>query len=304
MLVLLESLLVFDQSLSMADAAGKLRITQSALSKRLSSLEHQLGYKVTSRQGRRIVVTPRAQHFISELSPVLAQVTDIIKTQSEPDQITLSIAMAEAIMVSWGAKLLARLMLEFPSVSFEIHSHRTTNIIERLARGSYQIGICTGLVSPLSNLIVQPLAHEPMAIVMSQNHRTQFENWRQGSGILDVICIEASSSMWRWLSPRIDEWRIRPFMQLESSVGSARLAVEGVGHALVPEGIARVIAPENRWIRLEKYTTPNTQASMLSRPCSLISRKTVLNDPLYQDIFEFIEWEVQKIIFEDKQQDA
>jgi DNA-binding transcriptional LysR family regulator len=296
MIQLLSSLVTFSHSESMAEAADKLRVSQSALSKRISTLEHQLGYALVQHEGRKAKLTPRALSLLDEVEPLIARLIDTLNQQTEPVQHTLTIAFADAIMVSWGAKLLVKLQHEFPTISFEVHSHRTGIVIERLKRGQYQLGICTGAVSQTESLIVQPLVHEPMAIVVSKHHLDQWQKWRNGESELSIICIEKSSSMWRWLESKLPQWKLTPTMQMESSVGAARLAVEGFGHALVPEGVAKIIAPIDSWFRVDSSLRARAPRKTLTRPCSLISRKTVLNDTKLRPVFKFIEQEISTIL--------
>jgi len=297
MLDQLDSLIVFSHSSSMAEAAGRLRISQSALSKRLAILEAALGYPLLEYKGRRAILTNSALTLLTDLEPTMAKLKDILHTSKRPSSVSLSIAMADAIMVSWGATLMVRLKASFPEVDFDVHSHRTTTIIERLSRGQYQIGLCTGKVRQTSNLIVQPLAEEPMALIVSPQHSESFEKWCGGLlGSMDVICIEQNSAMWSWLEPWFKSWQLNPAQTIESSVGAARLAIEGYGHALVPEGVAKVIAQDHQWFRMDANLKQDTHHQTLARPCSLVSRKAVLNHAAYRKIFDFIAEQVSELI--------
>jgi DNA-binding transcriptional LysR family regulator len=284
----LESLIVFSQSQSMADAAVRLRVSQSALSKRIRSLENNLGFTLLEHHGRKAVLTPAAQTLLNNVEPLVAQLTDVLNVVANPSQTKLSIALADAIMVSWGAQLMAELKLNFPDIEFELHSHRTATVIERLSRGRYQIGLCTGLVPESDGLMVMPLLDEPMAIVIAEPLRERFDQWIAGDGDLEVVCIEEKSAMWRFLEPHFEAWRLRPQITIESSVGAARLAVEGFCHALVPCGVAKVIAAHHRTVNLDAHLFQKSSLEPLNRPCSVVSRKTVINHPAFSEVFDFI----------------
>ena len=297
MLQHLESLIVFSHSNTMAEAASRLRISQSALSKRLSVLEHQLGYPLLHIQGRKAELTEQAITLLEQLEPLYAQMSDVLHSIQTPTRLSLDIAMADAIMVSWGAPLIARLQNDFPDISIQVHSHRTATIIERLNRGRYQLGICTGAPHDTAALLVEPLVDEPMAIVTSTRHRANFKHWQQDSRqTLPITCIEENSAMWRWLQPSFKSWRLNPERTLESSVGAARLAMENCGHALVPEGVARVIAPASRRFRLAPELIADGPKTLLTRPCSLICRKGILKNKTYHLVYQAIQRHSSELI--------
>ena len=53
-------------------AAQVLRITQPALSRQISSLEHELGFPLFERVGRRLLLTPRGEQFLGDCRNLLA----------------------------------------------------------------------------------------------------------------------------------------------------------------------------------------------------------------------------------------
>ncbi|WP_196161038.1 LysR family transcriptional regulator [Reinekea sp. G2M2-21] len=292
----MESLIVFANSDSMADAAARLRVSQSALSKRIRALEQQLGYPLLEHQGRRAVLTVPARQLLQDLEPLMAQMADVLRARTSPDKTRLGIALADAIMVSWGAVLMADLAREFPDISFDIHSHRTAVIVERLSRGRYQMGICTGNVSATDGLVVMPLVDEPMSIICGTGMEAQFVAWQRGATSLEVCCIEQKSAMWAFLAPHFDAWHLSPVATLESSVGVARLAAEGYCHALVPSGVANVIAPVQTQVRLQPGSVSFPVQGRLERPCSLVSRKTVINHPVYSRVYQYIQQRVAQLV--------
>jgi DNA-binding transcriptional LysR family regulator len=284
----LESLIVFSQSKSMSEAAVKLRISQSALSKRISKLEHLIGFAVIEYQGRHAKLTPRAIDLLNRVEPLVAEITDAVHCAESPTAPVLSIALADAIMVSWGAGLMVALKDRFANIKYEMHSHRTAVVIERLSRGRYQMGLCTGLVAERNGLIVSPLMDEPMAIVIAEPLRASFNAWQFEGRPLDVCCIEKSSAMWRFLEPHFETWKLNPAITLESSVGAARLAVEGYCHALVPIGVAASVVHRDQYIEIKGGLAGVDSNQVLSRPCSIVSRKSVLNHAVFKEVYSFI----------------
>ena len=56
---------------TVSKAAQLLNITQPVLSRKIAGLEHELGFKLFERVGRRLVLTPRGEHFLSDCRDML-----------------------------------------------------------------------------------------------------------------------------------------------------------------------------------------------------------------------------------------
>ena len=55
--------------------AEELNLTQSAVSRQLQSLETQLGITLLVREGRRLVLTPEAEHYATDVRGALNKIT-------------------------------------------------------------------------------------------------------------------------------------------------------------------------------------------------------------------------------------
>lgn len=67
-------------SASLSDAAKKLGRTQPAVSAAIKTLEEQLGLKLFSRNGRKLVPLPEAQYLLTETTTILGQLTRVQQT--------------------------------------------------------------------------------------------------------------------------------------------------------------------------------------------------------------------------------
>ena len=74
--------------------ATRLRITQSAVSKRLKALEAEVGEPVVERHGRRLVLTPHATRLLERLGPLLAEVRAGLKEESHAARATVTIGVS------------------------------------------------------------------------------------------------------------------------------------------------------------------------------------------------------------------
>ena len=73
----LETLLTLARTGTMMEASTELRITQSAVSKRISTLERYYNRKLIQKKGRRVELTQHGQHLVDKISPVLSELRDL-----------------------------------------------------------------------------------------------------------------------------------------------------------------------------------------------------------------------------------
>ena len=269
MLTNIEALIALDKHQTMSAAALALRISQSAISKRIALLEQQLGVQLITKQGRKAVFTEQGMAFINKVSPLVADLNLIIQQQSQTSQQRLSIGVSEAILSSWGGHLLKQVSEQVEGLSFDIHAHRTPTVIDKIQSGHYQLGICAGKLPQTPGLVVEPLKMEAMVIIARHKDLAALEQERTQGRSIDVIGIERKSNTWEWLKPLFAEFNLRQSMQVESSFAAAQLAIAGFGHALVPLGVAKTLNA------MAYSMMPDPQR--LYRPSFLVCRKSIFN---------------------------
>lgn len=246
----LETLRVLQEERTTGRAAARLRVTQSAVSKRIASLEADLGLALVERVGRNIRLTPAAVALLSEATPLLAQLRDVL-TGQKPLVAPLTLAATESILSSWLPALLRDVALPL-----QLHTHRGPGLLQRVTAGDYALGICVdaGLSSELE---VVPLGEEPMVVVPTPD--AAGPPW-------SVWTIEASSLTWQVLDRRIQRRNlpISVVGRLESFTALVQVARAGLASALVPLGVAKAMGVD----------APIPVA--LSRPIALFGRRTTL----------------------------
>lgn len=62
---------------TVSKAAEMLNITQPALSRQIGGLEHEFGFELFERSGRRLVLTPRGEQLLSDCRSILARVASL-----------------------------------------------------------------------------------------------------------------------------------------------------------------------------------------------------------------------------------
>lgn len=261
----IEALAALDATGTASEAAARLRLTQSAVSKRLQALSRAVGFDVVAPSGRRLAITPRGLDLLARARPLLAGLRDLAVSDTPTAPVSLSLALADSIAASWGPAAVADALGALGgALRVELHAHRSVLLVEQVRMGRYQLGLCPhepGAGAVPGDLVHHPVATEPMALV----HAGLRPVPRGGA----LITIEAASATWRTIGTRLARRRPdlgKEFVRVESFAAALQMARAGFGDGLVPLGVAlEARLPDGAWSALGD----------VARPIGLVSRKTV-----------------------------
>lgn len=256
MLDRLEALAALAQAGTMGRAAAQLRVTQSAVSKRIAALEAELSLTLIERDGRRVRLTDDAHRLLAQARPLLTSLRDVLRSQGAKGEPVLRIAASDSLLASWLPGALRRALDQLPELHVELHAHRGPMLLERVRSGDYALGIC-----PLSEgdaeLASRELLREAMVIVPARLAPLS------AAAALRVWAIEERSLTWEAIAGRLSRLRrstgfaIEVEARLESFAALVQVARAGFAHALVPRGIARDLGvPANKLVPLKGLTRP------------------------------------------------
>jgi DNA-binding transcriptional LysR family regulator len=251
---------------TMGQAAASLRITQSAISKRIAALEAELGTKLIEREGRRVRLTAEAQRLLIEARPVLANLRDVLAARGAPREPVLRVAASDSLLASFLPSALRAALERLPDLQIELHAHRGPILLERVRSGDYALGLCPAGAGD-GELVQRELMREPMVIVPAR--LLPFAK----TPVVRVWAIEQRSLTWEAIAPRLLRLRknagfaIEVEARLESFAALVQVARAGFAHALVPRGIARDLGvPADKLVLLPG----------VSRPIAAVARRSTL----------------------------
>lgn len=237
MLDLLEALEAVHETGTVTEAAARLRLTQSAISKRIKALETQTKLTLIEPQGRRVRLTPAGLRLVEKGRPLLAEFRLLLSADNSPSETRLTLAVSESIMTSWGASALQKVVKQMNHLKLEVHVHRSLLATEFVRSGKYMMALCS---EPASGRDLQflPLLEEPLVIVNSEFAPVAKKNRPK---VWNVISIEEASSTWKLIEQKLK--RAEPHVTIENRVESFAAIVQmvkaGFGHGLIPLAVAR-----------------------------------------------------------------
>lgn len=258
----IDALIALERFGTVSEAAVRLRLTQSAVSKRIHALQDELGYAIVEPDGRKLRLTPSAIDFLQRAKPLLAELRGL-KTPGATGSVShLSLALADSIAGSWGPRVLRRALERCAGLEVDLHSHRSVLVIESVRLGRYHLGLCTDAAGA-TDLIHHRVVDEPIALINSGlGRRTGRES--------PLITIEPATAAWKAIEPALRAHHPhilrRPLVPVESFGAAIQMVRAGFGDGLVPLGLVLESRLDRRCYR---------ELAGVARPVALLVRKTI-----------------------------
>jgi DNA-binding transcriptional LysR family regulator len=273
----LETLVTLSKTGTMMETSTVLKISQSAVSKRIAALERYYDRQLIERHGRRVVLTHHGTRLVEKVTPLLSELRSVFLEDNALRKGKIIVGVSEAILASWGPRLFAQVQGELPGVEFGFHAQRSPVVLDRIRSGEYMVGLCTGLADSETDLQSEVVRLEPMVIIPSALAPLDYCVGDE----LDVITIESRSGAWASIEDDMKRLHLKRSTSLESFFSVAQMAISGLGHGLVPAGVAKTLGvPTEQLIALGSYG--------LNRPVRFVARKSMFSRPLVQSFYQAV----------------
>jgi DNA-binding transcriptional LysR family regulator len=281
----IDALIALERFGTVSEAAVRLRLTQSAISKRIQALQRTVGMRLIERDGRRVRLTAHAIELLERARPLVADLRALTGFGPSESAAHFSLALADSIASSWGPAVIGRALASLAGISVRLHAHRSVLLIENVRLGRYHIGLSTDAPAA-KDLIHYPVVHEPMVLVNAVTRpgaaralarsgttragATGSAGRPAATGDRPLISIEQSSATWRAIEPQLRRHQpqllARPLLPVETFSATVQMVKAGFGDGLVPLGIALEMQLDPRGYR---------ELEGVSRHITLVTRKTV-----------------------------
>ena len=158
---------------SFSEAAEQLHLTQSATSKRVANLEHQLNAPLFDRIGRSIGLTEAGKALLPRAREILQSVDD---TQQMIDDLSgqvrgqLKVATSHHIGLHRLPKILQRFAQAYPDVQLQLQFQDSEKANQAVIKGEVDMAIITLSDKPHTSLNQQIVWPDPLDIVVSPLH--------------------------------------------------------------------------------------------------------------------------------------
>jgi DNA-binding transcriptional LysR family regulator len=153
-------------------AAEAVRLTQSAVSSAIASLENQYGVALFHRIGRRIELTQDGKMFLEEARAVLARAAAAERSLQEINGLergVLAVQASQTIASYWLPQRLVAFRKAHPKIDIELTIGNTQQVARAIGDGTAEIGFVEGRVDDPA-LEIALVAHDKLVIVVAPGH--------------------------------------------------------------------------------------------------------------------------------------
>lgn len=155
------------------DAAEALHITPSALSRRIASIESEIGGELFARTTRRVSLTPigaqlhdKVLPLVTQLDSSMAQAAEALKGRSQ----SLAVATVATIAASSLHKISKAFFAEHPDVFLSVRDGTAAAVTNLVESGEVQFGITTQLTFG-SSIRAESLGHYGFHLIVAEKVR-------------------------------------------------------------------------------------------------------------------------------------
>ena len=160
--------------LGLREASIELHLTQSAISKRLKSLQDALGAKLYARTRQGIQLTDSGRAALTRVESILKQVDDLQeifrrKVPKETQQVVFTVGGAFSLGAEFLPSLIARFEKSHSGVKVNCHTGSSHQIQQLIREGRAEIGLST--YPPLTaDIAAEPFRVQTLVLFVSSRH--------------------------------------------------------------------------------------------------------------------------------------
>nr|CEL17968.1 LysR family transcriptional regulator Bsu YybE [Kibdelosporangium sp. MJ126-NF4] len=154
-------------------AATQLHVSQSALSRGIARLEHELGTPLFDRVGRVLRLNSNGRTLLDAAKRALSSIDGAVRTigtAADPTMGTVRFAFLNTLGTEFVPTLVSGFRARYPKVEFLLRQGGTTRNEQHLLDGEVDIVLAT---QPFDRpeIVWQPILEEPLALVVPATHR-------------------------------------------------------------------------------------------------------------------------------------
>lgn len=236
----LRSFVAVAECLGFAQAAERLGVSASALTRRVQRLEAALGSPLLERSTRQVVLSPAGRAFLPKASQVLADLDLAVRSVRDAAR-TRAGVLQLASLRTVAAHLLPRIIrdfrVRFPAIHLRVTECGAGEVLQRVRDGDAEFGF-TFRHGREHGLAFDPIVSDPYCLIMPDGHPLAGHKavpWRALKPH-DVITAGAQSGNMRVLQQALAgiDWRPDTPTEVDHLTTSIGLVEAGLGIAVVP----------------------------------------------------------------------
>ncbi|WP_417553862.1 LysR substrate-binding domain-containing protein [Marinomonas fungiae] len=265
------------ESLSFAQAANQLHLSQPALSLAIKGLEEALGGKLLTRTTRTIALTPEGDALVPIAKRLLAQwqdAEDEMKQRFALQMGKISIAAMPSFAGSLLPKAIQQYHQRFPNIQIAIDDVLSDIVVERVANNSVELGV-TFEPQHSEGLTFYPLYNDEFIAILPNHHPLASQQEVTWTALLqhNFITLQRPSSVRKMIENTLKDANIDLTVAFDAHQLTTviRMVSEGMGVAVVPATCRQQIREQN--VVERPITSPSIARTVgvICKPRSMLS---------------------------------
>ncbi|TCG07162.1 LysR family transcriptional regulator [Paraburkholderia steynii] len=222
---------------SLSAAAEALDLTQSSLSKQLSTLESYVGQPLFERHGRGVSLSDAGQRLLNAARPAYELIDSCIAQIREQQGITegtLRVATIHTLSYYFMADVMAKFMGQRPKVNMVLLGRSSPEVVELVETGKADMGFVYDTAVASDEVNITPLFDEEMCLIVHENSRfAALDEVRLDEDDVPLIVFPQHYALRRMLNGQIP--RINIAAEVDTVDAMLRLASVTAGQCVLPD---------------------------------------------------------------------
>ena len=234
------------QSLNFSRAAGKLCVTQPALSKLVREIERTVGMRLFERTTRSVKLTADGEAFLGVVQRVmegyeagLTELEQMVRHRSHG----LAIAALPTLAAMLLPELVAQLQTEVPDAIVRIHDVVTNEALDLLRARQVDLAL-TSLDVVHKDFAYTEIFREPFALLSRRDLQPRIKSWSEAAiAALPIISMPRGTGTRLLVEAAFVRAGVpfKPLLELRDLNSIARFVGAGCGFALLPRSAAQLV---------------------------------------------------------------
>lgn len=150
---------------SISRASAELNLSQSALSRHISSLEHELGVQLFLRTSGGVQLTDAGALFTDQVRPILKQLSRLVGHVGERSSGHLALGVPPSWQSLVTSNVAERIVSDYPAVSLRVYEGIANTLRDHLVNGLLDLAILPFNSANATGYCQTPIVREPHLLV-------------------------------------------------------------------------------------------------------------------------------------------
>lgn len=242
---------------SIARAAERENIAASALSRRLSDLEHTLRVPLLVRSARGVELTDAGRYVFDgarRIEQDLSRLVQDVWSISGAVVGTVRLYANPSAIVGFLPERLRKFSDTYPEVSIELSEQRSRDVVRACLDDRADVGVAVAM-EVSRGLDSWRFASDPLIVLMPSDHPLAARETLHFTDVVEsgLVGIQSGGSLDQLLRERAAAAKLsfKPKLSVDSFDAACRMVEAGLGVAIVPTSAAAAFAGTSRFLRRE-----------------------------------------------------